>query len=208
MQDNSNKHIDSLHLWQTSRRKLIKAGILAGTLSQLSFLESCSANGISEESNPHFNSQQTKLLKNLMDILFPDDGNGPGTEQLHSFKYILWVLDDDGAYSKHKNTLKDGVDWLEKYSKENYKNAFTDLEKTEQEKLVAEIVTDATGKEFCSVLLTYILESLLLDPIYGINPESIGWKWLQHTPGYPPATEELRYENILQTVRADYTVEL
>ena len=197
---------NDLFLWQTNRRKILKACIIAGALSQFSFLEACASGIINEENNPHFTAEQNKLIKQVMEILFPDDGNGPGINQLNSFKYLLWVMDDEGAYQKNKDKVKTGVAWLEKFTTENYQKKFTELEKQDQEKIIEEIILEEKGEDLCSVLLTYILESLLLDPIYGINPEGTGWKWLSHAPGYPQASEELRYENILATVRAAYPV--
>ncbi|MBK9192805.1 MAG: gluconate 2-dehydrogenase subunit 3 family protein [Crocinitomicaceae bacterium] len=205
MSESKNSSND-LIFWQTNRRKILKAAIIAGALSQFSFLEACASGIIDEENNLHFTAEQNKILKNVMEILFPDDGNGPGINALNSFKYMLWVMDDEGAYQKNKDKVKTGVEWLEKYTSENYQKKFTELEKQDQEKTIAEIIQEETGEDFCSVLLTYILESLLLDPVYGINPEETGWKWLSHTPGYPQANEELRYENILTIVRASYSV--
>jgi len=43
------------------------------------------------------------------------------------------------------------------------------------------------------MLLTYILEALLTDPVYGGNPNGIGWTWLQHQPGFPTPTEDKKY---------------
>jgi len=42
-------------------------------------------------------------------------------------------------------------------------------------------------------LLTYLLEALLADPVYAGNPNGIGWKWLQHQPGFPRPTKNKKY---------------
>lgn len=41
-----------------------------------------------------------------------------------------------------------------------------------------------------SKLLDFLIESLLVDPIYGGNRDQCGWQWLQHPPGFarPPAS--------------------
>jgi gluconate 2-dehydrogenase gamma chain len=44
-----------------------------------------------------------------------------------------------------------------------------------------------------SSLLKYIFEALLTDPIYGGNPNSMGWEWLDHTPGQPRPNPANRY---------------
>ena len=39
------------------------------------------------------------------------------------------------------------------------------------------------GRAWLSLLLYYIFEALLSDPVYGGNPDGIGWQWLEHQPG-------------------------
>ena len=39
----------------------------------------------------------------------------------------------------------------------------------------------------------YIFEALLSDPVYGGNPEGIGWRWLGHRPGFPRPNQRNRY---------------
>ena len=70
--------------------------------------------------------------------------------------------------------------------------------------MIAKFLEVDYAKEWCSILITLILESLLLDPIYGGNPDGIGWKWLEVTPGFPQPTEELRYDKVIETARSNY----
>lgn len=200
-----NSGIEQLQHWQTNRRQVIKAAILAGTLSQLSFLQACAANEPAETGNDLLDANQVAILKSVLQILFPDDGNGPGIDDLHAFEYVMWVLHDAGAYKKYRNLAIEGIAWADEQSLALNKQKYLDLDQAGREKLIAALNETAYGTEWLSILLTYILEALLLDPIYGGNPDGIGWKWLNHTPGFPQATEPLRYENILQTVRKDYS---
>ncbi|MBI3136419.1 MAG: gluconate 2-dehydrogenase subunit 3 family protein [Bacteroidetes bacterium] len=197
-------NIDNLEHWQTNRRQVIKAAILTGTLSQLSFLQACTANQLTEEGNDLLDANQVGILKSVMEILFPNDGNGPGIDDLHAFEYIMWVLHDTGSYEKYRNLAIEGITWADEQTQKNQQKNYLELSQAEREQAVAHFNETDYGTEWLSIILTYILEALLLDPIYGGNPDGIGWKWLNHTPGYPQATEELRYENILKTVRAAY----
>jgi gluconate 2-dehydrogenase gamma chain len=52
---------------------------------------------------------------------------------------------------------------------------------------------ETNGKQWISTILRYILEALLTDPIYGGNPNAIGWKWLDHQPGFPRPPANKRY---------------
>jgi gluconate 2-dehydrogenase gamma chain len=41
------------------------------------------------------------------------------------------------------------------------------------------------------------MEALLTDPAYGGNPGGIGWRWLQHVPGYPRPPMDKIYPELL-----------
>jgi len=49
-------------------------------------------------------------------------------------------------------------------------------------------------------MLTLIFEALLLDPIYGVNTNNIGWNWLNHDPGVPRPNKENMYPTIYTTI--------
>ena len=43
------------------------------------------------------------------------------------------------------------------------------------------------------IILTYLLQALLTDPVYGGNPNGVGWKWLHHQPGFPRPPKDETY---------------
>ena len=49
------------------------------------------------------------------------------------------------------------------------------------------------GGRWLRELIHYILEALLSDPVYGGNPGGIGWRWLEHRPGYKRPSPQQRY---------------
>lgn len=201
--------LDDLFVWQTNRRDWLRAALIGGSITQLAFLQACGdSKQILENGNDLLTAQQATILKSVMDILFPDDGNGPSVDDLHSFEYVMWVLHDSGASEKYRTLAVEGIDWAEERIQQTQQRGYLDLNQAERERAVAYFNEDAYGQEWLNVIMSYILESVLLDPVYGGNPDGIGWKWLNHTPGYPQATEELRYENVLKTVRSDYPTEL
>ena len=55
------------------------------------------------------------------------------------------------------------------------------------------MVSTTEGENWVSTLLFYICEALLTDPIYGGNPNGIGWAWLAHQPGFPRPSPEQSY---------------
>ena len=197
------RDLQDIELWQTNRRTFLKAAILAGTLSQLSFLNSC-ADENAEEGNELLTGEQVAMLKSMLMKFWPDDGNGPSAEDLHSYEYVMWTLRDPGAYQEDNEYLIEGILWINETTQELYKKNYLDLEPAQQDEAIKKFTELEHGRAWSSILLTLVFESLVLDPIYGSNPDGIGWKWLNHTPGWPGPTEELRYENIMKTVRADY----
>ncbi|MBK7130437.1 MAG: gluconate 2-dehydrogenase subunit 3 family protein [Crocinitomicaceae bacterium] len=199
-----NKLADTLFEWQTNRREIIRAGLIAGTLSQISFLEACTSS-LQFNGNKIFTARQEGILKFAMEVLFPADGNGPSCSDINAFDYITWVQTDEGAYEKNKTILTEGMEELDNFSKKIIEEEFSNGTPEQQTQIIATFIETENGNEWCSVVLTYILEALLLDPIYGANANEAGWKWLQHTPGLPRANEETRYDQIMQTVRKDHT---
>jgi gluconate 2-dehydrogenase gamma chain len=195
--------LQDIELWQTNRRSFLKAALLAGTLSQLSFLNSCSSD-TPEQGNELLTGEQVAILKAMLMKFFPNDGNGPSAEDLRSYEYVMWTLRDNGANPDDNRYIIDGILWINETSQELYQKNFLDLDPTEQDKAVEELMRKDYGNDWSSILITFIFESLVMDPIYGCNPDGVGWKWLNHTPGYPQASEPLRYENILETVRKSY----
>ena len=71
----------------------------------------------------------------------------------------------------------------------------------EKEELIRTISKEPAIKFWLSKHLTLIFEALLCDPIYGGNPDEIGWSWLRHNPGEPRPTKELAYPNILDYIQ-------
>lgn len=195
---------EEIQLWLTDRRTVLKAALISGALTQFSFLTSCTPNENQESANEFMDANQVRILKSVLAILFPDDGNGPSVQHLNTYEYILWVLRDPGANQDFNSYLIDGITWADEQAMEHSKSHFWELNEKEQARAVSYYVETSYGKEWCSILLTFVVESLLLDPIYGGNQNEAGWKWLNHTTGLPRPNEATRYENILDTVRADY----
>lgn len=204
LQNNEDRKLPSglqdIELWQTNRRTFLKASILAGALSQLSFLQSCTQDEL-ENGNDLLTGEQVTILKSVLLILFPDDGNGPSATDLHSYEYIMWVLKDPGANQEDNQYVINGIDWTNEAAEKFYGEKYINLHETQKAKLISKFLEVHSGYHWCSILLTLIFESLLLDPIYGGNPDGIGWKWLNHTPGFPQPTEELRYEKVIAATR-------
>jgi len=62
--------------------------------------------------------------------------------------------------------------------------------------MLHQITKSKAGRRWVSKLLSYICEALLGDPVYGGNPDGIGWKWLNHHPGFPRPPKHKRYREL------------
>ena len=191
-----NRYLD-LEQWQTDRRKFLRGALLAGAMTQIGLFPSCSTK--LKEGNDLLTAEQATILNDVLNIFFPNDGNGPDAEDINAFGYVMWVLHDtlnrkieDNAY------ILVGLNWADETAQEIYFSPFVELSQEQKEALVGKFTELDWGKNWSSMIITLILEALVLDPIYGGNKNEAGWNWLNHTPGFPRPTEENRYERIME----------
>lgn len=141
-----------------------------------------------------FNAHSRAVVEAVQLQLFPDDGDGPSAMQLNAFQYLTWALEDpENAADGDKAFILKGVGWLEEQSNATQGESFIKLPLTQQDIVMKQISQTRAGENWLSLLLYYLLESLTLDPVYGGNPDGIGWKWLEHQPGFPQPVKGKTY---------------
>lgn len=126
-----------------------------------------------------------KTLAAVQDHLFPVTEDAPGASDIGAIVYLRNTLENPDADGADREFMLNGVGWLGDLARERYKQPFTALDETQRETLLRQIEDSRAGRRWLSKLLTWILEALLADPVYGGNPNGIGWKWLEHQPGFP-----------------------
>lgn len=147
-----------------------------------------------DKGSADFNPHSRSVVEAVQLQLFPDDGDGPSARQLNAFQYLSWALDDPGnAADGDKAFILKGVGWLEEQSNATLGDSFIRLTPTQQDTVMRQVSQTRAGENWLSLLLYYLLESLTLDPVYGGNPDGIGWKWLEHQPGFPRPVEGKTY---------------
>lgn len=191
--------------WSQDRRRFIKKMAVIGLASQIGFIQACTENSnLLNEISPFFDKKEVGILRALMEVLFPSDGNGPTINDISAYEHIVWSLKDElFGYNPYK-ILKQSLVKLNTYSESNHELPFVNLNEKEQHKVVTEIVKLDWGEKLASKILTYIFEALSIDPLYNVNTDKKGWAWLGHQPGFPrPEIEQLypkfiidKYENI------------
>lgn len=145
-------------------------------------------------------TKQLKILNSVQSILFPSDGNGPGAHDVMADSYLQLVLNSKLIDPEERNYIINGIGWVDETAVEEFSNSYVDLSQIQKEKLIESISAEIWGRSWLGVIINFIIEALLSDPIYGSNNDEIGWKWLKHNAGFPRPTKELAYPEILTTV--------
>jgi gluconate 2-dehydrogenase gamma chain len=164
-----------------SRRAFLLAS--AGGLAALF----ASAGSLAVRANPW------PVLAAVQDHLFPSEPGAPGAREIRALAYLQGVLGDPRGDREEQRFILKGVDWLEDLGRQRHKASFLDLDPIRREQMLRMVANSDQGENWLSTLLLYLCEALLTDPVYGGNPDGIGWAWLGHQPGFPRPTPEKRY---------------
>ncbi len=143
-----------------------------------------------------FESDPWRTLSSVQEHMLPSTSAGtPGAGDLRAIYYLRNTLTTAGADTDARNFILDGVRWLNDMTADEYRKPFVELDPTQRETVLRKVENSRTGRNWLSRMMTYLIEAILADPIYGGNPDGLGWKWLQHQPGYPtPPPGKLWYQ--------------
>jgi len=128
---------------------------------------------------------QWRTLAAVQAHLFPAAADSPGAADINALDYLRAVLAGPALDADEKAFIVNGVGWLEDIAREQTGAAFTALDAGQREVVLRRVEKSSAGETWLANILLYIFEALLCDPVYGGNPEGVGWKWLQHQPGFP-----------------------
>ncbi len=117
----------------------------------------------------------------------------PGAKEINALGYLQTMFKAEAFDTDEKAFLINGVNWLNDIAKKLYQKTFVSLGNTEKETVLRSISKSTAGENWISSLMLYLLEALLTDPVYGGNPNGIGWKWLQHQAGFPQPPADKKY---------------
>ncbi len=139
-----------------------------------------------------------KTIAQVQETLFPAAEDIPGAGDIGAVFYLHKAIENPNADGDDKDFIFRGTGWLDELAQQRYTRNFIQLTEKEQEKIIEETVQTTAGRNWVSMLLTYILEALLSEPVYGGNPGGIGWLWLEHQPGYPTPAADRTWDQLLQ----------
>jgi len=126
-----------------------------------------------------------RTLAAVQEHLFPASADAPGASDIGATVYLHNALENPAADGDDREFIFKGVGWLNDLIEEQGRRPFVELDEAERESVLRAIEQSRAGRNWLSLLLTYVLEALLADPVYGGNRERIGWQWLEHQPGFP-----------------------
>ena len=107
----------------------------------------------------------------------------------NSFAYISLIFRHSRVSAEDKQFVRNGTKWLNEEAVKQYEKVYTKLSSKERQNVLQKIAEESWGESWIKTVLSYILEATLGDPIYGINKNESGWKWLGHESGLPRPKE-------------------
>jgi gluconate 2-dehydrogenase gamma chain len=176
-------------------RSLKTVGTLA-LLPAMGLLPACEEKRAVSQHNL-LNDEPWLTFATVQQHLFPADGNGPSASDLHASLYLKFVLDATDTDPEERDFIYKGIEWLNALAQQQHQALFVRCSTEQQNDLIRTISQSRSGERWISFLLTYLIEALLSDPVYGGNPDAIGWQWLQHQAGFPRPSTEKTYPHLL-----------
>ena len=129
-----------------------------------------------------------QTLSRVQDDLFPQSAEIDGLptkEQINAKAYLSFVLNHPRVTQSDKDFIKNSVKWLNEEAIAKYKKIYTKLSSSQRQEVLKSISQISWGESFIADILKYTFEAMLGDPIYGVNKNESGWKWLNHQSGLP-----------------------
>jgi gluconate 2-dehydrogenase gamma chain len=138
------------------------------------------------------------LLEGVQSHLFPSETDSPGAAQINALGYLQDALGrEEGDAIEDRKFLTAGAVFLRKRIALDYGGRlFEELGEEEREAALRQMAGSADGANWISLVMYYLLEALLADPVYGGNTDEVGWKWLGYTAGFPRPPIGKRYFEI------------
>lgn len=125
-------------------------------------------------------------LHAVMDELLPAAPDSPSARDVMAAEYLQRMMSDPTLTPSEQRFLRNGLQWLNELSERTAQSLpFGKLSpKTRGEVLKAFSETER-GENWISTTLRFTLEALFGDPVYGVNTNEVGWRWIGHRPGFP-----------------------
>jgi len=169
------------------RTFLIRGGAALATAAALAALPFALRKELTKETSfVLFSAEQREVVSAVQEHIFPHEPDSPGATDINAAAYLEWAITAPGINPNTRNTIVNGLGRLQDASRERFDVLFGDLNFEQREQLLRYLADETRwGRGWLSLLLYYLFEALLSDPVYGGNADEIGWRWLEHQPGFP-----------------------
>lgn len=129
----------------------------------------------------------------VQEHLFPSEAQAPGAREVNALSYLRFVMGWQGSDPAEPRILRSGLDRLREIAAQTAGGTFAALGPSAREQVLRTLEAEEGGTEWLLLVLDYLFEALLADPIYGGNPDGIGWRWLRIEPGHRRPGPDQRY---------------
>ncbi len=134
----------------------------------------------------YFSQEAKETLTLLLEDLFPDGiYEGIGAQHANARSYMSYIMHHPRVSDDEKDFMKRSLLWLDEAAEELFAQKYARLETKKRHEVLEHISKKEWGESLIETFLGYIFEAQFGDPVYGINTNESGWKWTEHTPGYP-----------------------
>lgn len=121
------------------------------------------------------------VIEAVQELLFPKGLDAPAASEFGALPYLLTVATHSSFNRNDLIFLLKGEELLMQKNSD-----FLKLTSLNKDKMLRDFTQSSNEAEkWVSLLLSYTLEALLSDPIYGGNRDLLGWKWLGYNAGKP-----------------------
>lgn len=119
-------------------------------------------------------------IEKVQNVLFPKNGKMPSAKQFGSVEYLKQNINHQTFDKDDLELILNGANVFAQTFPE-----FNTLNKDEKLKIVNEANETEYGNRWLTILVSYGIEAMLSDPIYGGNKFQSGWMALNHKSGSP-----------------------
>ena len=130
-----------------------------------------------------------ETLELVQEDLFPNTQDTPTLKEVGASSYLTFILHHSHVTQTEKTFIRNGVGWLNEEAVELYKKRYAELSAQQRQRVLKSIAAYRWGESWIDTIMTYIFEAMFGDPLYGINKNQVGWKWLNHKGGEPRPKE-------------------
>lgn len=134
-----------------------------------------------------------RTLGLVQEHLFPSETQTPGAKEINALSYLHFTMSWKGTDPVEPAILRNGLHKLEEIAARTDSGTFAALRASGRDQVLRTLETSEGGSEWILLVLDYIFEALLADPVYGGNPDGIAWRWLEIEPGHQRPGPNQRY---------------